>query len=235
MAFSTKDITASTGSGKISKTMKPGNHTAKILKLSLQRQKSNPENVYLLLHLEGEDQGADFEGFLYDPEKPELGRAKGQVARVKFSQFPYTNGETKNGRKKNVVFDLASDIVRLAEALNVREELDQIEGDEKNLDKYVEDVSKVFNNGKYLYFCIGGSAYIKNDGRKDYSLHLPKYSREYLGFEPVGSTPSRVAKFEFDRFVEDKTGVSETENKEEAVVEWVAEKSAPWTPTEFEL
>jgi len=62
--LSTKDIPV--GGGKLSKTIKPGNILAKILDVSLQPLRSDENAFYLMLHLEGEDQGPDFEGFLYD-------------------------------------------------------------------------------------------------------------------------------------------------------------------------
>lgn len=243
MAFSTKDIQTG-GSGKIAKTLRPGNVTAKILKLSLVPQKSNPENDFLVLHLEGEPQGGDFEGFWYDPNNQALGRAKGQVGRVKFSQYAYKNGVTSTGRKKNKIFDMVADIARLADALGVRAELNAIDGDENNFAKFIEDASKVLNNGKYLYWCIGGSAYLKDDGNKDFTLNLPKWSRDYVAFEPVGTNPSRVAVFDYATFVEDKTE-QESPVRAESVVSWgsaepAAAETAPsptsgWAPTEFEI
>lgn len=245
MAFNTRDIKTE-NSGKISKTLRPGNVSARILKLSLQPQKSNPANEYLVMHLESEPIGGDFEGFWYDPADQSKGRAKGQVGRARVSQYPYTDGVTKTGRKKNKIFDMVSDIARLADALGVRAELNAIDGDEKNFQKFIDDASKVLNNGKFLYMCLGGSAYINKDGMKDFVLHLPKYSRDYVGFEPIGTTPSRVAVFDYATFVEDTTGTQESSAPVESVVSWgaapaaTAETAVPqstggWAPTEFEL
>lgn len=243
MAFNTRDIRTE-GSGKMSKTIRPGNVTAKILKLSLQPQKSNPDNEYLVLHVETEPIGGDFEGFWYDPNNQALGRAKGQVGRVRFSQYAYTDGVTKTGRKKNKIFDMVADIARLADALGVRAELNAIEGDEKNFAKFIDDASKVLNNGKYLYMCVGGSAYMNREGMKDYVLNLPKYSREYVGFEPAGTTPSKVAVFDYNTFVEDSTGAEDRSAPAESVVSWGSAPAADpapapatsgWAPTEFEL
>jgi hypothetical protein len=162
----------------------------------------------------------------------------------RFSQYAYTDGVTKTGRKKNKIFDMVADIARLADALGVRAELNAIEGDEKNFAKFIEDASKVLNNGKYLYMCVGGSAYINKEGMKDYVLNLPKYSRDYSGFEPVGTTPSRVAVFDYNNFVDDTTGTSDGGAVAESVESWgsaPAESATPapatasWAPTEFEL
>ncbi len=245
MAFNTKDIRTES-SGKVNKTIRPGNVHAKILRLSLQPQKSNPANEYLLMHIESEPIGGDFEGFWYDTQDQSKGRAKGQVGRVRVSQYAYTDGVTKTGRKKNKIFDMVSDIARLADALGVRAELNAIDGDENNFQKFIDDASKVLNNGKYLYLCLGGGAYINKDGIKDYVLSLPRYSRDYVGFEPMGTNPSRVAVFDYATFVEDNTGSDERNTSAETVVSWgsapsvVAETAVPqntggWSPTEFEL
>ena len=85
--LTTKDIQLSTG--KTPKTIKPGNIKAKILDITLQPLKSDSEAFYLMLHLEGEDLGPDFEGFLYDKDMPSKGRAKGQVGKVRYSMYPY--------------------------------------------------------------------------------------------------------------------------------------------------
>jgi hypothetical protein len=92
--------------------------------------------------------------------------------------------------------------------------------------------------------CVGGSAYINKEGMKDYVLNLPKYSRDYSGFEPVGTIPSRVAVFDYNTFVDDTTGTSDGGAVAESVVSWgsaPAESATPapatagWAPTEFEL
>lgn len=231
--LSTKDIQLNGGSGKVPKTMKPGNVIAKVLGISLQPLKSDPKACYLMMHLEGEDQGADFEGFLYDKDRPELGRAKGQVGTVRYSLYPYRDGVTKTGKRKNRDFEIMRSLVEMAALMGKRADLDSI--DAMTIEDLVKQASKVFADGKFYHFCLGGSAYMKDDGNKGYTLSLPKYNKSYIGFEPVGTTPSRVATFDYATHVEDKT---ESETKPES--DWgvpsseTSEKGG-WTPSGFNI
>ena len=209
-----------------------------MLGISLQPQKSNPDAYFLALNLEGEDQGAEFEGFLYDADKPELGRAKGQVGRVKFSQYSYKDMTTKSGYVMKRDNQIVRDILAVAIALGVREQLDQIE--EQTVERFVDKASKILNNGKYLYWCIGGSAYMKDNGNKDYSLYLPKYDKNVttVNFASVDHKNS-VTPFNQAVHVQD-----DTEQTSQPVGSWGAEtqvaetpaaKPAGWSPSGFEL
>lgn len=236
--LSTKDLKA-VSSGKTPKTLRPGNTVAKIVGLSLQPQKSNPDAYFLVLNLEGEDQGPEFEGFLYDSEKPELGRAKGQVGRVKFSQYSYRDMTTKSGYTMKRDNQIVRDILSLAIALGVREQLDQIE--EETIEPFVAKASKILNNGKYLYFCIGGAAYMKDNGNKDYTLYLPKYDRNVttVNFASLDHkatvTPFNQAVHVQDDTEQANQTVGAWGNTETAPVEAAKPAEGGWTPTGFEM
>ena len=232
--LSTKDLKVA--SGKTPKTLRPGNAIAKVLGISLQPQKSNPDAYFLVLNLEGEDQGPEFEGFLYDSDKPELGRAKGQVGRVKFSQYSYKDMTTKSGYVMKRDNQIVRDILSVAIALGVREQLDQIE--EQTIERFVDKASKILNNGKYLYWCIGGSAYMKDNGNKDYTLYLPKYDKNVTtaNFASVDHKGT-VTPFNSGVHVQD-----DTEQASQAVGSWGTEstatpeaKPAGWSPSGFEM
>lgn len=236
--LSTKDLKA-VSSGKTPKTLRPGNTVAKIVGLSLQPQKSNPDAYFLVLNLEGEYQGPEFEGFLYDSEKPELGRAKGQVGRVKFSQYSYRDMTTKSGYTMKRDNQIVRDILSLAIALGVREQLDQIE--EETIEPFVAKASKILNNGKYLYFCIGGAAYMKDNGNKDYTLYLPKYDRNVttVNFASLDHkatvTPFNQAVHVQDDTEQANQTVGAWGNTETAPVEAAKPAEGGWTPTGFEM
>lgn len=232
--LSTKDLQVS--SGKTPKTLRPGNVVAKVTGIYLQAQKSKPENYFLIMNLEGEDMGADFEGFLYDSDKPELGRAKGQVARVKYSQYSYRDMVSKAGQAISRDTQILRDIVSLASALGVREKLDEIEA--LTIEKFVEQASKVLNNGVFLYWCIGGAQYMKDNGNKDYALNLPKYEKGVNTANYASLTSKNaVTIFNADKHVQDDTVKSDA-----PVAGW--DTSAPkteattpgsWTPSGFEM
>lgn len=233
--LSTKDI-QSTQKNK-SKIFRPGNITAKITSIFLQPQKSNPEAYFLMMNLEGEDLGPEFEGFFYDSAKPELGRAKGQVARVKFSQYSYKDMVSKAGYAISRDRQILRDIVVLAEQLGVRKQIDSIEAE--SIEEFVKSASKFFNNGEFLFWCIGGSAYMKDDGNKDYTLYLPKYNKA-VTTKNFASIPNKdqVTVFNYDMHVQD-----DTKKDEEIVSGWGSTPETPtqeakpstWTPSGFEL
>jgi len=228
--LSTKDIQLPSGSGKISKTIKPGNIAAKILDVTLQPLKNDPDAFYLILHLEGEDQGPEFEGFMYDKDKPNKGRAQGQVGKVRYSAYPYRNGVTKTGKERNRDTELLRALINIAEIAGVREDLNKIK--EKTIEPFVKAAAKILSGDQFYYFCVGGSAYMKEDGHKDFSLHLPKYDKNFVNFEKVGSTPSKVAVFNYATHVEDKT-----ETKQETTSGWGAAptEDTGWKPTSFNI
>jgi len=228
--LSTKDIPVS--SGKTPKTLRPGNVNAKIIDISLQPLKSDPQAYYLMLHLEGEDQGPDFEGFLYDKDNPNKGRAKGQVGKVRYSIYPYRDGFTKAGKPKNRDRDILRSLVEIATLTNTRDQVNSIEA--QTIEEFVKIAAKAVCSDKFYYFCIGGSAYVKDDGNKDFTLNLPKYDKNYKYFEPMGNTPSQVAVFDYATHVEDKT---ESTPKSEPTSGWGAgeTKSDGWKPTGFNI
>jgi len=235
--LSTKDIQSS--KGKTSKTLSPGNVVAKIVSIALQEQKSNPDAYFLLLNLEGEDMGPEFEGFLYDSTKPELGRAKGQVGRVKFSQYSYKDMTTKSGYDIPRDRQILRDVATLADALGVRGDLDDIQA--SDIQSFVRQASRILSNGVFLKWCIAGNAYVKENGMKDYSLHLPKYNKA-ITTPNFGSLDSTITTFTPAIHLEDKTSESE-----KPVDSWGStqsggetEKTTPassgsWTPTGFEI
>lgn len=231
--LSTKDITTG-GSGKIPKTLKPGNTVAKILDITLQPLKSDPEAYYLMLHLEGEEQGDDFEGFFYDKDNPAKGRAKGQVGKVRYSMYPYRNGVTKAGKPKKRDFELLRSLVEIATIMNKKDQLDMIQTTE--IQDFVKQAAKILCTGEYFNWCLGGAAYVKDDGNKDFTLSLPRYDKNYKPFEPVGTTPSTVAIFNYATHVEDKTEAQAPSTAEG----WGASSEASsdagkWTPTGFDI
>ena len=231
--LSTKDIQSQkSGGGKTPKIFKPGNIKAKVNSIFLQPQKSNPDALFLIMNLEGEDLGPEFEGFLYNSEKPELGRAKGQVARVKFSQYSYKDMVTKSGYPVPRNRQILRDIAALADALGVRDRLDDLP-ETNDWDVFIGQASKVLNNGEFLHWCVGGNAYLKDDGNKDYTLYLPKYDKMVTTVN-FSKNADDVTKFSYDKHVQD-----DTKKAEETVGGWeakpAAEKSAGWTPSGFEL
>jgi hypothetical protein len=125
-------------------------------------------------------------------------------------------------------------LIEIANIIGKRPELDAIQA--RDIFELVDAASKAFASDQFYYWCIGGSAYVKDGGIKDYSLSLPKYDKNYKNFEPIGTTPSQVAPFNAAIHVEDKTDTPTSE-----VSSWGTspEAAAPaekgWTPSGFEI
>ena len=93
--LSTTDLKV--GGGGTAKTLEPGNHLCKINSVSLEEFKLKPGSYHVILHLEGEDMGPEFEGFFLDKDNESLGRHKGKVDKLKLTQWAFADGETKSG------------------------------------------------------------------------------------------------------------------------------------------
>src|SRR5690242_5180162 len=91
-----KTADVKTGGGT-PKTLQPGNTVAKINSVSLEEFKFKPGGYHLVMSLEGKDLGASFEGFFINKDKKELGRHKGQVGKVKASEWAFADSTTKTG------------------------------------------------------------------------------------------------------------------------------------------
>jgi hypothetical protein len=66
--LSTKNI--QTGGEGVSKTLEPGENLCKINDVSLEEFKFKTGGYEIMLHLEGEDMGSDFQGFYIDKDRP---------------------------------------------------------------------------------------------------------------------------------------------------------------------
>lgn len=192
--LNTKDVKV--GGANISKTLQPGNTSCKITGVSLEDFKFKPGGYHLLLHMEGKDLGSDFEGFFIDKDKPELGRHKGQVGKVKAGEWAFADGSTKSGIAVSRDGDILKFIKSLCMSLGITKWFDDQHEKHANIESFV----KAFNDekpfaGKYQKYCIAGKEYINRQGYSNYELFLPKFSKNGVPFEAEGVTPSKLLKF----------------------------------------
>src|SRR5437868_4369376 len=94
MKLNIKDV--KTDGGGTPKILQPGNTSCKILSVSLEEFKFKEGGYHLILQMEGKDLGPAFDGFFIDKDKPELGKHKGQVGKVKAGEWAFADGETKS-------------------------------------------------------------------------------------------------------------------------------------------
>lgn len=175
--LNTKDIKTG-GEGGTPKTLKPGNHVCKINNVHIEEFKFIPGSYNVILDLEGPDMGKDFEGFFIDKNNEKLGRHKGQVARVKASEWAYADGKTKSG----IVIERDTEMLKFLKNFCTSLGAGDWLLDQDGKHDTIESLFKAFAKdkpfaGKELEFCICGKEYTNNKGYTDYELFLPKYTK----------------------------------------------------------
>lgn len=186
--LSTKNIPES----KQAKTFGPGNHKAKVNRIELAAG-YNPGSYNVYLHLEGEDQGADFEGFFIDAESKSGPRYKGQVGRVRMSAYAFEDGVTKSGIKVNRDQSILRGLMNIAKVLGKQDQLNLVEAD--TIEEYVPLASKVLAGDTFINWCIAGKEY-ERGGYTNYDLFLPNSKNNEFAYEADGVSNSKLMKFD---------------------------------------
>lgn len=187
--LSTKNVPETT---RFSKTLNPGEHTVKLNAITLQPG-YEAGSYDVLIHVEGPDLGADFEGFMVDPQDPSKGNFKGQVGRVKLSPFAYKDGETRSGIKVSRDQSILRALISLARAVGKKDELDAIEAD--TIEDFVAQASTILAGPTEFNIVAGGRQYERN-GYKQYNLFIPVPKDGKFGIEAVGVKDSKLMKFD---------------------------------------
>jgi len=173
MALSTEDLGNGNGAG-LPKTISPGNNILKINSVTLDEFKFIENAYHLMLHVESKPIDG-FEGFSIDRSNPDAGNYKGQIGRVKASQYAFADGETKSGikiqRDKSVLIFLQN----LCKTLGINDWMSKQHNQHDTIEKFV----KAFNDEKpfkdiYLEFCVTGKEYMGKTGYTNYDMWLPK-------------------------------------------------------------
>jgi hypothetical protein len=184
MALSTEDLGGGTGSS-LPKTISPGNHILKINSVTLDEFKFIDNAYHLMLHVETEPL-ENFEGFSIDRDNPELGNYKGQIGRVKASQYAFADGETKSGIKIHRDRSILIFLQNLCKSMGINEWM----SNQHNQHETIEDFVKAFNDtapykDKYLEFCVAGKEYVGKTGYTNYDMWLPKAQNGRYAFGDV--------------------------------------------------
>lgn len=201
--LSTTDLKV--GGGNTPKTLEPGNHLCKINSVSLEEFKLKPGSYHVILHLEGEDMGPEFEGFFLDKDNESLGRHKGKVAKLKLTQWAFADGTTKSGIAVSRNTEMLKALKQLCINLGCTDWLPKQEGKHETIESFYGAFNKEapFKNVFYN-FCIAGKEYTNKGGFPAYDLFLPKYSKDGISIEQQGITPSKLLKFNDATHVERK-------------------------------
>ena len=193
--LSTKNIKTD-GEGGVSKTLDPGTSLCKINNVTLEEFKFKEGALNVMLHLEGEDLGKEFEGFFINKDKPELGRHKGKVGQVKATEWAFADGETKSKVPVSRDKEMMKYLKQLCTSLGCLPWFDA--QDEKH--ETIQSIFATFAKDKpfkdeFFRFCIGGKEYTNRGGYKAYELFLPKYSKEGTPVEKDDVQTSKLLKY----------------------------------------
>lgn len=189
--LNTKDI--KTGGGGTPKTLQPGNCKVKVNAVTYEDYTFKPGGLQIILHCEGEDLGDTFEGFFINKDQESLGRHKGQVAKVRSSEYAYADGVTKTG----IVVSRDADILKLLKNLCIETDcLDWLEN-EDGKHKTIQSLLDAFNASKpfadkFMNVCLAAKEYMNKQGYPAYDLFFPKSSKTGHPFEAVGKKNSKV-------------------------------------------
>jgi hypothetical protein len=193
--FSTKNVSAN----RVSPVIGPGNHKVKINSLSFDATPYDPQAFNIILNVETEPVGGEFQGFLVDADNQNGPRYKGQVGRVRMSPYPYKDTTLPTGRKIVAADEMVKAIAFLADVTGKRDEVDMIEAN--SLEQFSNACKQIFKNTEYINACIGGREWENNDGYVNVDLHLPRLSKTGLPLEAVDSTAGRLLTFNYDEHV----------------------------------
>ena len=208
--LSTKDIKV--GGEGVVKTLEPGNHLCKINNVTLEEFKFKEGAYNIILNVEGEDLGADFEGFYLDKDKPELGRYAGKVGTVKLAEWAFADGETKSGIAVNRDQEMLKALKQFCMNTGCMAWLDKQEGKHDTIESFFKALAKDKPfKGTFYNFCIAGKEYTNKGGYTGYELYLPKYSKEGISLESTTASPSKLLKFKPEDHIKKKKVETVTE------------------------
>ena len=210
--LSTKDMSA--GSGKARPVISVGNQKVKINSITFDQTPYDKEAYNVVLHVESEPVGGEFEGFLVDPNNPNGARYKGQVGRVRLSPYPFKDATLPSGREVSRDTEVLRAMIYLSEVLGKRDELDSIEAN--TIEEFMESADKVLSGDTFINACIGGREWENKEGYINYDLFLPRNSRDGVALEALDTENSRLFKFSKEEHVRELKKTQTTSSFEPA-------------------
>lgn len=182
-----------------SKVINPGTVKVRLNEMTLEQLPYAGGSLQLQLHIETEPvQDEGFVGLSIDRLDPSKGNYKGQVARVKAQPYLFTD-YTYNGNTTSKETQLYKWIIRFADSIGMRPQLDTVEAN--SIEEYVTKAARVLCSPvHFFYVTIAGEEYEKlgSDGNTytSYRLQLPKPTREKFA---VALDPTSPKFMEFNK------------------------------------
>lgn len=189
--LSTKDMSA--GSGKAKPVISVGNQKLKINSITFDQTPYDKDAYNVVLHVESEPVGGEFEGFLVDPNDANGPRYKGQVGRIRVSPYPFKDTTLPSGREISRDTEVLRSMIYLSEVLNKRDDLDSIEAD--TIEEFMTSVNNVLPGDTYINACVGGREWENKEGYINHDLFLPRNSKDGVSLEALDVENSRLFTF----------------------------------------
>jgi|9_EtaG_2_1085328.scaffolds.fasta_scaffold18284_2 hypothetical protein len=193
MSISTKGVQKN----YISKEIKPGNVTAKINKISIEKSKQprDPEVDEWKIYMEIETKpiGDDFVGFDKVFGDPSKGQFEGQIKKIQASNWPFkdASGVSKNTGKPYEILASAQILNLLQRLLSSVGEKGWLEANDGKFETWEEMFSAINRAGlfkdKYLSWCLAATESVNAKGYTVYYIYVPDRKQAQTPFGPEGS------------------------------------------------
>ena len=185
MGLSTKDLVSENSGGGMAKTIAPGNHSLRINSMVLENFQFIDGAKHLILNVETEPIDG-FEGFLVDKDDESKGKYKGQIGRVKASQYAFADGQTKSGIKIQRDRSLMMFLANLSKATGIMKWFEEQDNKFNSIEEFVKNFSdNAPLKDKYLDFCVAGKEYVGKTGYTNYDMYLPKSEKGKYAYGEV--------------------------------------------------
>lgn len=197
--FNAKNYTEPKGGAQ--KILNPGSHYCRIVDIQMDKPPYNKDAYTIMVTLEGPELGDDFVGAPIDKMNPSLGNYRGQIARVKSKNYPFSD-YVYNGKDIKRDDQIYSWITSLAKQMGKLDEIIAASGESgfNTIEEYVMFIRKHLTNPElYGMFTIGGEEY-ENGEYTNYRLFFPKPENKKYPFVVCGEQDETPASFlEFDK------------------------------------
>lgn len=199
--LSTKQVKVGSGGSNESKTLDPGNHQLYLTDVTLKEATFKPGHYDMILNVHG-PKIEGFEGFLVDKDKPELGHLPYKVGKVRGTEWPMGDSETKTGVKIFRDLEILKQIKLLCIATGSEKWFDEQDEKHDTIEQFVE----AFNNDKpfmdkMFYGCLAGKEYTNKAGYAQFDLYFPKYTKAGAAYSNV---EKNVVRFDEDTHIKRK-------------------------------
>ncbi len=197
--LSTKNMKS--GGGKKSPVISLGNQVFKINDVTFEQTPYDSDAYDIKLHVESKPVEGEFKGFLVDPKNENGPRYTGQVGRIRFSPYSYKNKTLPSGIEIKRDQEVLKAMAFLAEALDMRTQLDMIEAED--VFEFMKACRQIFkDNNIYINACVGGSEWQRTgEDYVNYNLFLPKLSKNGVPLEKLDVDNSRLIKYDADKHI----------------------------------